>query len=91
MSRVRYILDNLNLIPDFYTEREGGNWKTWPKSVERTAQILKNSLKLRDPIAIEVEGLSVHSLAFGNPAAGTGFYLRWDCVNGWNLTQMESI
>lgn len=78
----QYTLDNLTLVPDYYTDREGGNWKSWPLQ-----ELIVDDFHLnqRSKDFVEMYGLKVHSLAFGNPRAGLGNFLRWDCINGFNL------
>jgi hypothetical protein len=90
MSRVRYILNHIRLTPDYYTEIEGGIWWPWPScSVPFDVGWLNKRSLTSD--YVHMHTLQVHALAFGEPAAGVGNFLRWDCINGWNLTQAESI
>lgn len=68
--------------PYFYTDREGGTWKDWPKG--KYFYYLP-WLNLRGGRVIYMEGLRVHSLAFGCVQAGSGHFLRWDCIHGFHF------
>ena len=67
--------------PSFYTSREGGDWRSWPKDHPFDYEWL--SLRRRHPLNVVSMGLAVHSISFGHPLAGYDKILHWDCVNGF--------
>ena len=79
------------VYPREYTDVEGGNFKLWmdgPVTYEQLRLALKRAIvpghlccKVTD-----LNGLVVHSIAFETPAAGSGNYGRWDCLNGWTTS-----
>lgn len=58
-------------IPKYYTETQGAQWRDWTGG-----NVDGRGLKKRDAVAVTINGLTVHALAFD-----TGE--EWDCVNGW--------
>lgn len=57
-------------IPKYYAEEQGGAWREWTHG-----NVDGRSLRKRDPIAVSINGISVHALQFGP-------YDEWDCVSG---------
>ena len=70
----------MSIRPDYYTSHEGGDWISFPRSF--TEHNIPE-LSRRHETQVIISGLRVHSLAFGNPKAGEGYYLRWDCISGF--------
>jgi hypothetical protein len=66
--------------PYYYTKMGGGLWHRWPE--DRHFYYLP-WLNMRHPRFINMAGLQVHSLAFGEIAAGWRTFQHWDCVNGF--------
>lgn len=60
-------------IPKYYTEAADAKWREW-----KGGNVDGRGLKKRDHVAVTVNGITVHALAFD-----TGE--EWDCVNGWRL------
>lgn len=56
--------------PLYYSEEPGAPWKPWT-----LGNLDGRGLKKRDPVAVTINGISVHALHFG-PAD------EWDCLNG---------
>ena len=65
--------------PLYYTCEEGGEWIPWPKD----KKCYKRFLSMREHDVIDIEDLTVHSLAFDEYRKGPGKFPRWDCLNGW--------
>ena len=72
------------IIPDYYTEHEGGIWKPWPGNYRISTDIL-NDLTLLGAAAIITncagKTIAYHSLCWQDLNGVT--VRRWDCVNGW--------
>lgn len=62
-------------IPKYYAEEQGGQWREWIYG-----NVDGRSLRKRDPLAVSINGISVHALQFGP-------YDEWDCVNGERALQ----
>jgi hypothetical protein len=61
-----------------FTNREGGEWKSWPRDLKNSIDIikLKNRTEvLRASRDMHFRGLTIHALRFS-----TGDV--WDCLNG---------
>lgn len=71
----------MSLRPDYFTTREGGDWQSW---TETWTEHDIPDLTRRDPDFVIVAREKVHALAFGSPMAGAGYFIRWDCISGFN-------
>lgn len=58
------------MIPLYYLESADGMWREWTHG-----NVDGRALKKRDPLAVSVNGVTVHALHFGPDD-------EWDCVNG---------
>lgn len=67
--------------PQFYTEKEGGNWIDWPSGTKFDYGYLYRKCLITK--TVKMDNLLVHSLAFGHVAAGIDSIIRWDCINGF--------
>lgn len=66
--------------PYYYVKEEGGTWEKWPE--DKHFYYLP-WLNMRSKTTINMAGLQVHALAFGEIAAGWDTFQRWDCFNGF--------
>ena len=67
--------------PYYYSDREGSLWKRWPE--DKHFYYLP-WLTMRHPRIINMAGIRVHALAFGEIAGGNESFQRWDCINGFD-------
>jgi hypothetical protein len=58
-------------IPKYYQETADEKWRDWTHG-----NVDGRSLKKRDPVAVTVNGITVHALAFDSGE-------EWDCAQGW--------
>ena len=58
------------MLPNRYTEFEGGDWLPWEAGIVSDASLLK-----RAPDVVTINNVQVHSLS-------TSSGLRWDCIHG---------
>ena len=71
--------NNVMIKPKYATIFQGGIWYDW-KSGEFATELLDN----RGKYSVIINGQSIHSFAFENPA-GCSKLARWDCINGWTV------
>lgn len=64
--------------PSHFTDREGGGFREWGAGA-----IEAQSLDLRNPKRVRINGEGVHSLHWFPGDA------RWDCINGWTESLTE--
>ena len=69
----------IELKPSYYTSVEGGTWRRWPSYIKLNI----DDLIKRDPFQLTISNLPLHSIAFGEVAAGWIHHIRWDCINGF--------
>ena len=72
--------------PYYYSQSEGGIWKRWPE--DKHFYYLP-WLSMRHPRFVNMAGLQVHALAFGEISSGWSGYQRWDCINGFDHLVIE--
>ena len=93
LSKPKVKLSNLkSIMPSFYTDRDGGEWKEWEPKYGKLAIIDLNLSTYQIVLMNYPDTTRVHSLLF------EGFHLlkagaRWDCINGWTtpLTVLDWI
>ncbi len=70
------------LVPDYYTEKEGGLWEPFPACAEIAPELFHVAPEVRS-ITLNVGGkaLSYHALCFGDYQSN--FSLKWDLINGF--------
>jgi hypothetical protein len=66
--------------PDYYTTRESGLWRPWPRDAELDAQQLAfRCTKHGSRVLVHRSGFVFHSLVWSSGKNKA----RWDCINGW--------
>lgn len=80
-TELSYEAQLLKRGPSYYTSKEGGNWKRWEYGSIKELVLVPDTKAC--PATVTLNGIKVHSLAFGTFLAGFGCFARWDCIRGW--------
>lgn len=69
------------ITPDYYTDREGGEWLPWTGLPVSTAELHTILVNQGSRIRVTADKKAIHSLLFGSYLYN--YTPRWDCYNGW--------
>lgn len=71
-------MEDMFHTPVMFTKYEGGPWLTW-----NNGKLSPSWTYQRSPVSVYMgKDVAVHSLMFHSDLSD--FYVRWDCINGWN-------